>query len=54
MIAEVIAMNHLLKHYGYDPAIAFQERIQSSIAEKTKGRESSMQRAIEYFEGDIE
>lgn len=54
VIAEVIAMNHLLKHYGYDPAIAFQERIQSSIADKTKGRESSMQRAIEYFEGDME
>lgn len=54
VIAEVIAMNHLLKHYGYDPAIAFQERIQSSIAEKSKGSSSGMQRAIEYFEGDME
>ncbi len=54
VIAEVIAMNHLLKHYGYDAARAFQDRIQSSIAEKTKGRESSLKRAIEYFEGDIE
>lgn len=54
VIAEVIAMNHLLKHYGYDPAIAFQERIQSSIAEKTAGRQHTMQRAIEYFEGDME
>ncbi len=54
VIAEVIAMNHLLKHYGYDPAIAFQDRIQSSIAEKTKGKGHTMQRAIEYFEGDIE
>ncbi len=54
VIAEVIAMNHLLKHYGYDPAIAFQERIQSSIAEKTKGNDSGLQRAIEYFEGDME
>lgn len=54
VIAEVIAMNHLLKHYGYDPAIAFQERIQSSIAEKMNGKESTMQRAIEYFEGDME
>lgn len=54
VIAEVIAMNHLLKHYGYDAAKAFQERIQSSIAEKTKGMEPSMKRAIEYFEGDIE
>lgn len=54
VIAEVIAMNHLLKHYGYDPAKAFQDRIQSSIAEKTKGKGNTMQRAIEYFEGDIE
>lgn len=54
VIAEVIAMNYLLKHYGYDPAKAFQERVQSSIKEKTKGLESSPKRAIEYFEGDIE
>ena len=54
VIAEVIAMNHLLKHYGYDPAQAFQERIQSTIAQKTKGMEPSFRRAIEYFEGDIE
>ncbi len=54
VIAEVIAMNHLLKHYGYDPAIEFQERIQSSIAEKTKGNDSGLKRAIEYFEGDME
>lgn len=54
VIAEVIAMNYLLKHYGYDPAKAFQERVQSSIREKTQGLESSPKRAIEYFEGDIE
>ncbi|MEQ9266845.1 MAG: HPr(Ser) kinase/phosphatase [Balneolaceae bacterium] len=54
VIAEVIAMNHLLKHYGYDPAEAFQERIQSTIADKTKGMDVSPKRAIEYFEGDIE
>jgi len=54
VIAEVIAMNHLLKHYGYDAAQAFQNRIQSSIAAKSKGKEDTMKRAIEYFEGDIE
>jgi len=54
VIAEVIAMNHLLKHYGYDPAIEFQARIQSSIAEKTKGNDAGLKRAIEYFEGDME
>ena len=54
VIAEVIAMNYLLKHYGYDPAKAFQERIKTSIGEKTKGKNMSPKRAIEYFEGDIE
>ncbi|SMO39277.1 HPr(Ser) kinase/phosphatase [Gracilimonas mengyeensis] len=54
VIAEVIAMNYLLKHYGYDPAQAFQERIKSNISEKTKGRDMTPKRAIEYFEGDME
>lgn len=54
VIAEVIAMNHLLKHYGYDAAQAFQDRIQSSIEAKSKGNEDTMKRAIEYFEGDLE
>ncbi|MEX0608241.1 MAG: HPr(Ser) kinase/phosphatase [Balneolaceae bacterium] len=54
VIAEVIAMNYLLKHYGYDPAKAFQDRIQSSIRDKMAGKDSLPKRAIEYFEGDIE
>ncbi|WP_018126505.1 HPr(Ser) kinase/phosphatase [Balneola vulgaris] len=54
VIAEVIAMNYLLKHYGYDPAKAFQDRIQSQIALKTKGMHQGPKRAIEYFEGDLE
>ncbi|MDZ7807074.1 MAG: HPr(Ser) kinase/phosphatase [Gracilimonas sp.] len=54
VIAEVIAMNYLLKHYGYDPAKAFQERIKTSIGEKGKGGDMTPKRAIEYFEGDIE
>ncbi|MEP1150440.1 MAG: HPr(Ser) kinase/phosphatase [Balneola sp.] len=54
VIAEVIAMNYLLKHYGYDPAKAFQERIQSKIASKIGDFDPSPQRAIEYFEGDFE
>lgn len=54
VIAEVIAMNYLLRHYGYDPARAFQDRIQKKIADKSKGLNSTPQSAIEYFEGDIE
>ncbi len=53
VIAEVIAMNYLLRHYGYDAAEAFQEKVKKHIAEKADP--SSMpQRAVEYFEGDIE
>lgn len=54
VIAEVIAMNYLLKHYGYNPAKAFQKRIKTSIGDKVKGGEMTPKRAIEYFEGDIE
>ncbi|MEX0720870.1 MAG: HPr(Ser) kinase/phosphatase [Balneolaceae bacterium] len=54
VIAEVIAMNYLLKHYGYDPAKAFQDRIQSSIRDKMEGKDLTPKRAIEYFEGDME
>ena len=53
VIAEVIAMNHLLSHYGYDAAKAFQEKIRQHIAEKSK-KTKPPQRAIEYFEGDVE
>lgn len=53
VILEVIAMNHLLSHYGYDAAKAFQEKIQKQIA-KNKKEARTIQRAIEYFEGDVE
>lgn len=53
VIAEVIAMNYLLRHYGYDAAEAFQEKVKKSIAEK-KGESNIPTRAVEYFEGDIE
>lgn len=53
VIAEVIAMNHLLKHYGYDAAEAFQKKIKAHIDDKNKVHEMP-KRAIEYFEGDFE
>lgn len=53
VIAEVIAMNYLLKHYGYDAAEAFQKKIKNHIANK-KDRADMPRRAIEYFEGDFE
>lgn len=54
VIAEVIAMNHLLSHYGYDAAKAFQNKIRKKIEQKKTTRGQAPQSAIEYFEGDIE
>jgi len=53
VLCEVIAMNHLLRHYGYDPAEVFAERLAERI--RRKGSSSSEpSRGIEYFEHDYE
>ena len=51
VICEVIAMTHLLRHYGYDPAEQFARRLQERIASKS-GR--GAQRGVEWFERDAE
>jgi HPr kinase/phosphorylase len=51
VICEVIAMNYLLRHYGYDPAEVFTERLRTRIQQQgTPGP----RRGIEYFEQDYE
>ncbi|MDE2996335.1 MAG: HPr(Ser) kinase/phosphatase [Bacteroidota bacterium] len=53
VLCEVIAMNHLLRHYGYDPAEVFAERLAERIRKKgSPGAEPG--RGIEYFEHDYE
>jgi HPr kinase/phosphorylase len=49
VIAEVISLNYLLKHYGYDAAREFSKRLEGVIGQKKKGN-----RAINYFEHDFE
>ncbi|MCX6135521.1 MAG: HPr(Ser) kinase/phosphatase [Ignavibacteriales bacterium] len=49
VIVEVIALDYLQKHYGYDAAREFAKRLDAAIAEKSKGK-----RAIDYFEHDFE
>jgi HPr kinase/phosphorylase len=49
VITEVIALNYLLKHYGYDAAREFTKRLDGVIGEKNRGN-----RAIDYFEHDFE
>lgn len=51
VICEVIAMNHLLRHYGYDPAEVFAKRLAERIRNKGPATPS---RGIEYFEHDYE
>lgn len=52
VICEVIAMNHLLRHYGYDAAEVFKKRLSAQIQ---KGSNSARpRRGIEWFEHDVE
>ncbi len=51
VICEVIALNYLLKHYGYDAAQEFTKRLEAVISEKSK---HIGERAIDYFEHDFE
>ncbi|CAN5625564.1 HPr(Ser) kinase/phosphatase [soil metagenome] len=52
VICEVIAMNYLLRHYGYDPAEVLTKRLSERI--NSAGGPSRPLRGIEYFERDIE
>jgi len=51
VIVEVIALNYLLKHYGYDAARELSKRLEAVITEKDRGLR---ERAIDYFEHDFE
>lgn len=49
VITEVISLNYLLKHYGYDAAREFSKRLEGVIGAKRRGN-----RVIDYFEHDFE
>lgn len=50
VICEVIALNYLLKHYGYDAAKEFSKRLEAVINDKKQHGG----RVIDYFEHDFE
>ncbi len=52
VITEVIALNYLLKHYGYDAATEFSNKLKTRLEEKA--RDESDDRAIDWFEHDFE
>lgn len=51
VISEVISLNYLLKHYGYNAPKIFQERLKKEIIKKEK---DSDLRGVKYFEHDFE
>jgi HPr kinase/phosphorylase len=52
VITEVIALNYLLKHYGYDAADEFSRMLKEHLEKKASGM--AERRAINYFEHDFE
>lgn len=54
VISEVVAMNYLLQHYGYDAGDVFSKRLSETIERKSVVREVPPRRGIEYFEHDTE
>jgi len=54
VIAEVIALNYLLKHYGYNAAKVFAGKLSDAIARRSDGPNSSGDRSTPYFEHDFE
>lgn len=52
VIAEVVALNYLLRHYGYNAAKVFAEKLDRTIREG--GGKNARDRSIPYFEHDFE
>ena len=50
VISEIIALNYLLKHYGYDAPKLFKDK----LSEKIKEKNGTTKRTIDYFEHDFE
>ncbi len=50
VISEVISLNYLLKHYGYDAANYFQSRLNNRL----KNNKEDSIRGVDYFEHDFE
>ncbi|MEO8399165.1 MAG: HPr kinase/phosphorylase, partial [Ignavibacteriaceae bacterium] len=50
VISEVISLNYLLKHYGYDTPKIFQDKLN----EKLSGKKEDDLRGVDYFEHDFE
>jgi len=55
VISEIIALNYLLKHYGYDASKALSTKLEQAINEKSKSKSRlGIERSVEYLEHDFE
>ncbi len=56
VISEIISLNYLCKHYGYDAAKALSEKLEMAINNKSKFKDSNIgyERSVEYLEHDFE
>jgi len=52
VIIEVIALNYLLQHYGYNSAMEFSKRLKDRLDEKARNEPGK--RVIDWFEHDFE
>lgn len=56
VISEIIALNYLCKHYGYDAAKALSEKLEAAITSKSRFKDGNIgyERSVEYLEHDFE
>lgn len=54
VISETIALNYLLKTYGYNASKEFSDRLESEIAKRSEKKGSYEQRHVTYFRSDDE
>jgi HPr kinase/phosphorylase len=53
VISEIVALNYLCKHYGYDAARALSVNLEEALRHKTKTK-INLERSVEYLEHDFE
>lgn len=54
VISEVIALNYLCKHYGFDAAKALSSKLEQTIKGKSRTKQIEIERSVEYLEHDFE
>jgi HPr kinase/phosphorylase len=54
VISETIALNYLLKTYGYNASQEFAERLDEEISKRASAKGALEQRHVTYFQSDDE